>query len=224
MTFFVIPEGIGSFPVGTVVFGVIFFTLLLTAGLTSTVSLIEAVGAAFIDKFGLSRKKTVIVYSIIGAAGSCCFALPHIVDPSLSSNGTLGFSLLDLFDHWAFSYGLLTCGLLECIMLGWVLGPDKLRESINRYSRFKLGRSFDVLIKFVIPAVILFILGFSLRTEYTGGLYGKGMETGSLKNLHVFAIAVWVLFTMGGSLVLTGAGAYHRRRRRRASLLEGVGE
>ncbi|MFH1278233.1 MAG: sodium-dependent transporter [Candidatus Eisenbacteria bacterium] len=222
MTFFVIPEGIGSFPVGVRLFGVLFFTLLLTAGLTSSVSLVEAVGAGVIDKFGVSRKKTVIVIFLLGTVGSCCFALPKIIDPALESNGTLGLSLLDLFDHWAFSYGLLICGFLECVFVGWVLGADKLRAHMNATSRLRIGPVWDWMIKVVIPVVILVILGFSIRAEFARGLYGNAMVTGSLTNLHVLVLALWILFTAGGALLLTGAGIYQRRRGRGPSLLDGV--
>jgi NSS family neurotransmitter:Na+ symporter len=219
MTFFVIPEGIGAFPVGAQLFGVLFFALLLMAGITSSVSLIEAVGAGIIDKFGFSRRKTLLVISIIGAAGSCCFAIPTVIDPVLRSNGTLGLSLLDLFDHWAFSYGLLTCGFLECIFIGWVLGAHKLRASLNEHSRIRIGPIWDWMIKIVIPLVILLVLGNSLRQEFRNGLYGSALETGRLVNLHVLVLALYLAFTIGGAFVLTGAGVYHRRRKRRAAIL-----
>lgn len=224
MTFFVIPEGIGAFPVGVRVFGVIFFTLLLTAGLTSSVSLVEAVGAGIIDKFGISRKKTVAAIFVLGTIGSCCFALPKIIDPGIESDGTLGLTLLDMFDHWAFSYGLLICGFLECVLIGWVLGAEKLRKSMNATSRIHVGPLWDWLIKLVIPGVILVILVLSVGRELKDGLYGSAMQTGHLTNLSVLVIALWIIFTVGGAFVLTGAGVYHRRRKRRTHTLLDEGE
>ncbi len=213
MTFFVLPEGIGSFPVGARLFGILFFTLLLTAGLTSSVSLVEALGSGVIDKFRISRKKTVLIIFLLGTIGSCFFAIPNVIDADLDSNGTLGLSLLDLFDHWAFSYGLLICGFLECVVIGWVLGAEKLRESLNATSRIRIGPAFDWMIKVVIPVMILVILGFSISAEFREGLYGSKMETGDWTNLHILAIAVWLLFTIGGAFLLTGAGIYQRRKR-----------
>ncbi len=224
MTFFVIPEGLGAFPVGAQLFGILFYTLLLTAGLTSSVSLVEALGAGVIDKFGVGRRPTVIAICLLGLVGSTFFALPKVIDGSLANDGTLGLTLLDLFDHWAFSYGLLLCGLLECIFVGWILGADKLRESINTTSRIQLNRSFDVLIRFVIPAVILTILGFSVWSEVnSGGPYGWNFEFGAHPNLHIVVLAVWIIFTACGAMLLTAAGVYQRKRKReRGSLLDGV--
>ena len=69
-----------------------------------------------------------------------------MIDSGLANNGTLGLTLLDLFDHWAFSYGLLICGFLECVLVGWVLGPEKLRNWINQNAAIKIPAFFDIMI------------------------------------------------------------------------------
>jgi NSS family neurotransmitter:Na+ symporter len=204
MMFFVVPEGIANFPQGLVQgFGVLFFTLLLLAGLTSSVSLVEAVNLSIIDKFGLPRKKVAVAVSLIGGVGSVMFALPMVIDKGLAANGTLGLTLLDLFDHWAFCYGLLLIGLFECIILGWLFDIDKLREFINKDSRFKLGRWFSYHVRFVLPAVILFVIIISLTDEFKDGLYGSTMETGPYSRLHLFAFFGWLVFGIGGASLLT---------------------
>ena len=203
MMFFVVPEGIANFPVWVHFFGVLFFTLLLLAGLTSSVSLVEAVVLSIIDKFKLQRKKVVMGVTLIGLVGSIMFALPQVIDKGLDSNGTLGLTLLDLFDHWAFGYGLLLCGLLECIILGWLYDLDKLRGFINQTARFKLGRWFNYLIRFVLPGVILLIIGMSVYGEIKDGLYGSAMETGGRGWLTVFGFLGWLAFSVIGSFLLT---------------------
>ncbi|NNE07260.1 MAG: sodium-dependent transporter [Gemmatimonadetes bacterium] len=214
MTFFVIPEGIGSFPVGVKLFGILFYTLLLTAGLTSSVSLVEGIGAGIIDKFGIGRRPVVLTICVIGAIGSVAFALPKVIDPGLANDGTLGLTLLDMFDHWAFSYGLLICGFLECVLVGWVLGADKLRAWIDQNAFIKLHPFFDVMIKWVIPIVILFIVVVSIVQESTsGGIYGHNFVVGENRNLHIFVLAMWIIFTVFGAMILTGAGGFRPRKK-----------
>lgn len=208
MMFFIIPRGIAEFPQGVILFGIIFFTLLLLAGLSSSISLVEAMSSSIIDKFKVSRKKVILTYSIIGCLGSIAFALPLIVDPQISSNGTLGLTLLDLFDHWAFSYGLLLMGLAECILIGWILGAKKLRESINRYSRLQLGNWYDILIKFIIPAVIIFILGFSCYREFTEGLYGWNIFVQGINWLHILALLFWLLIPTAIAFIFARSRSY----------------
>lgn len=203
MIFFVVPEGIAEFPMLVGVFGVIFFTLLLMAGLTSSVSLVESVALSVIDKFRVRRTRALTAVFCVGLAGSLIFVLPEVIDPGLSDDGTLGFTLLDLFDHWAFGYGLLLCGFLELIILGWLYDLDSLLEFINESSRIRLGRGFRFLVRYVLPVVILAIIVLSAVEEVTGGLYGSNMETGGYSNLHIVAFVGWIVFAFGGAAVLT---------------------
>lgn len=203
MMFFVVPEGIAHFPVLVHGFGVMFFTLLLMAGLTSSVSLFEAVVLSIMDKFNFARKKVVIAVAFLGFVGSIMFTLPMIIDKGLNSNGTLGLSLLDLFDHWAFGYGLLICGLLECIIIGWLYDFDKLHKYINDQSSLKLGRWFRHLIRYVIPIIIITIIGLGVKDEFTNGMYGSKMDTGAFTWLYQFAFVGWLIFAILGAIALT---------------------
>lgn len=175
MTFFIVPQGIAELPGGqavAVTFGLLFFVLMLMAGLSSSVSMVESVVSALVEKLGISRRRAVLGFTLFGVAGSTVFALPRVVDPALANNGTLGLTLLDLTDHWVFSYGLLIVGFLESVLLGWVFGAARIREGVNRHSAFRLGRWFDVLVRWVIPGSILFVTGYALWQELAGGIYG----------------------------------------------------
>lgn len=203
MMFFIVPEGIAQFPAGVKLFGVLFFTLLLVAGLSSSVSLVEALISSTIDKFKVNRKFVLVIFSIFGVLGSIAFAMPNIIDHSLSSNGTFGLSFLDLIDHWSFSYGLPLVGLIECILIGWFFPVKKLRESINRNARLKLSAVWDWIIKLVLPIILSIILGYGVLREINGGLYGHDMQTGPVMSLHIIAFVVWIGLTTIGATILT---------------------
>jgi NSS family neurotransmitter:Na+ symporter len=203
MMFFIVPAGIAQLPMGVQVFGVLFFTLLLLAGLSSSISLLEAMGAALIEKFHLRRAPTLLTLAAIGMVGSLFFALPTVINKSLSDDGTLGLTLLDLVDHYAFSYGLIIVGLLECIVVGWVLPVRKLRQTINEHAAIKLGGWFDVLIKFVIPALLSAILVLGIRDEIVfGGLYGSNYDLGGMLFLPAASLVFWLVATGIGAAVL----------------------
>ena len=203
MMFFVVPQGIGNLPHFVKSFGALFFLLLFVAGLSSSISLVEAFVAAIIDKFGWPRKWAMPLVILSGLAGSIAFALPQVVDPELASNGTLGLTLLDLLDHWAFSYGLLITGLVECILVGWVFGASKLRRIINRDSALTLGRAWDVVIKVVIPVILVITIGWGIIGEITDGLYGHDFTVEGNSTLHWVGLVMWLLFTVGFGLALT---------------------
>lgn len=202
MMFFIMPEGIAQFPEGTVmIFGVMFFTLLFMAGLTSSISLLEAMATSLIDKFKIKRTKALAITFCLGIVGSIFFSLPHIIDPKLDANGTLGLTLLDFFDHWAFGYGLLIAGLIETILIGWVFGADKLRKVLNDQSSWHIGKWFENFLKFVVPLFLFLLIMSGFIGEFKG-LYGHNM-TGTVKGLHVTVLIIWILFTVGGSFFLT---------------------
>lgn len=203
LSFFVIPQGIAEFPFGVQLFGVAFFLLLVIAGLTSSVSLVEGMASALIDKLQVPRAKALALVIVPGVVGSIACALPFVVDPALEGNGTVGLNLLDILDHWAFRYSLLTVGLLQCILLGWVFGADRLRATANRYARFQLGPWFDVLVKFVVPAVLAVVLAFNLYDDLTGGLYGSDWPLGPVAWFPVVIPLVWIVGTVALATYLT---------------------
>ncbi len=175
MTFFILPQGIAELPGGrsvVIAFGLLFFGLMLLAGLSSSVSMAESLVSAAVDKFAISRRQAILGLTLFGITGSTLFAWPTVVDPALVNNGTLGLTLLDLTDHWVFSYGLLIVGFLEAVLLGWIFGAKRLRESIQRNSAWRLGPWFDALVQWVIPGSILLVMGYALWIELSGGLYG----------------------------------------------------
>ncbi|MBT8493016.1 MAG: sodium-dependent transporter, partial [Deltaproteobacteria bacterium] len=76
MTLVVIPSGIASFPAAQAAFAFAFFFLLVIAGITSSISIIESPIAALRDKFGWTRGKCLAIIAIPGVIGSIMFSLP----------------------------------------------------------------------------------------------------------------------------------------------------
>lgn len=212
MTFFIIPSGIQAMPAGIAIFGVLFFGLLLMAGLTSSVSLVETIVAPICDKFGWPRKKALMFVALLGIIGSICFALPQVVNPGLEDDGTLGLTLLDLVDHWVFSYGLLIVGLANCLLIGWVVGAEKIRALLNENSQMKLGPWFDFLIKIGIPLMLAYVLGYSIWGEFSNGLYGMSFgdnfaESFSfMRSSPVLVLLSWFFVCTIGAWLLTMKG------------------
>lgn len=211
LSFFVIPQGINELSqqpwiVRLIGFG--FFALLVMAGLTSSISLIESPASALIDKLKISRTKALRMIAIPGVIGSCLFALPQIIDPGLSGNGTLGLTLLDITDHWVFSYSLLTAGLATSLMIGWVMGAENMRQALNKHAALKLGRWFNFLLKYLAPLLLLTVIISSLATElrYENGAwiyYGSGYEMPGYEWLLVVVPIVWLASTLSFAYFIT---------------------
>lgn len=205
LSFFVIPQGINelsTLPWVVRMFGFLFFLLIVLAGLTSSVSLVEAFLSAIIDKLRIKRRKAIWYVLIPGVIGSFFFSLPQVIDKGLSGNGTLGLTLLDLMDHWVFNYSLLVVGLVEVLLIGWVLGAEKLRLMLNENAHLKLGKWFNFFIKYLIPVLLALVIITSLIKEYypngleNGLLYGSNYQMPGYEWLPIFIPIFWLVVSI----------------------------
>ena len=135
------------------ILGVMFYICLGFAGITSSVSLTEAISAAIKEKMNIDRKKIVTVMSLIGCAISMAFATDA------------GLYLLDIMDSFINNYGIVSVGLLEAVVIGWYLKPDTIREHVNEISYFRIGKWWDIIIKFITPLMLLITIAQSIFGE-----------------------------------------------------------
>ena len=186
LAFVVFPKAIGMLPAFSNLFGVLFFSCLVIAGLSSSVSILEAFASGVIDKFHYPRKTVVSVLAIIGFLGSIIF----------TTQG--GLFWLDIVDHFLSQYGLVLGGILECILVAWIYRAYKLREYINKFSRFRLHASWDYTIKLIIPAALAVIIVNSLIKEFASPYEGYPW-------LAIVLIGRdWVVFTLFWAVIVAG--------------------
>lgn len=183
LAFVVYPEAITKLPFGAwgqVLFALSFFIMLLTLGIDSAFSLVEAVVAAVVDKFNFNKKKTTI-FVVLGAAFlSLIFATKS------------GLYWLDIVDYHLNNYALLPISVVELILLITVFKADKLREFVNAKSDIKVGKWFDTLLY-----VATFVLGGLFTLNAIKDF--KGIVTGTTyENYPIMAIVY------GGILVVVG--------------------
>ncbi|ACL76826.1 sodium-dependent transporter [Ruminiclostridium cellulolyticum] len=144
---FTVMGGIGK------LFGVLFFICLVFAGITSSISLVEASSSALIDKTGAGRKKVVSLVCLVGYSISIVY-----------STGA-GLYFLDIIDNFINSYGIVTVGLLEAITIGWLFGASKIREHTNAISYFSIGKWWNVMVKFITPLILTFMIISNIVNE-----------------------------------------------------------
>ncbi|MBA3036570.1 MAG: sodium-dependent transporter [Desulfobacterium sp.] len=193
LAFVAYPEAISLLPWGQL-FGVLFFFLLVIAGISSSISIIEAFSSAILDKFGIPRRKVITTVCIIGFFGSLLFCT-HA-----------GLFWLDIVDHFLNHFGLVTVGILEAIVIGWLYKTHRLKNHIvdnlglsgNRHRVFKyiILQLWMYCIKFITPVALGLALIYSLieefKTPYSGypvsGIVVLGI--GWLLITHLFAFGL----------------------------------
>ena len=184
LAFVVYPKAISLLPKFSSLFGVMFFGILVIAGLSSSISILEAFTSAIIDKFHYPRKPVISVLSLLGFLGSLIFTTQA------------GLFWLDIVDHFLTQYALILGGILECILVGWIYKSVKLREHII-HSGSKLHRAWDYSIKFLSPLVLGVLFISSLVKEVSSPYGGYSW-------LAVILIGRdWLIFTLFFALIVS---------------------
>ncbi|EOB1205800.1 sodium-dependent transporter [Photobacterium damselae] len=163
LAFVTIPAAINLLP-APYILGPLFFLALVVAGLSSHISIIEAVTSAVIDKLNWSRKKAATVVCGTG----------FIVSMAFATNG--GLLLLDLVDYFINNVALLSSCLLELLIVGWLVKIADIRQYANSISDFTIGKWFELCIRFISPIMLAIILVTNLYKTLTEGYGGYDMS------------------------------------------------
>jgi NSS family neurotransmitter:Na+ symporter len=150
LTFITYPTAISLLPFAAAFFGMIFYIALLTFGIDSAFSMVEPVITGIHGKWRISKGKATAIICLAGFSASLLF-----------TPGS-GLHWLELVDHFIANFGLVLFGLVECLILGWFYTVSKFRKHANQTSEIIIGRWWDMLIKFVIPLVLIILLGVSI--------------------------------------------------------------
>jgi NSS family neurotransmitter:Na+ symporter len=143
-----------------IIFGILFFIMLLTLAIDSAFSLVEGGAAGLLDRFGWKRWKT-----LIG------MALAAFLVGIIYVTGS-GIYWLDIVDYFMNNFGLFVVALLECLVVGWIWRAHHLRRYCNLRSEVKIGRWWEGMVQWFVPAVTILILGFTvverMQEPYSG--------------------------------------------------------
>src|SRR6056297_1828575 len=155
LVFVTLPEVFQAMP-GGFIFSVLFFTLLVVAAITSSISLLEVVVAYFVEEQKMIRRDaTIIATALISIFGMICSL-------SLSSSVKIEFFGKNFFDWLEFvsSNILLPLGgLCIALFVGWKLGKQKvLKELSNEYTiNAPFYHVFIFLVKYIAPIAIAIV-------------------------------------------------------------------
>ena len=101
-----------------------------------------------------------------------------------------GLYILDIMDNFINNYGIVVVGLLETLLIGWIIKPKVIREHTNAISYFKIGKWWDFIIKFVAPTLLTVALVQSLIKEINETYGGYDLTSVTLYGWLVVAIAI----------------------------------
>ncbi len=155
LMFITLPKVFVSMSAGNFI-GAAFFVLVSLAALTSSISLMETVVFAIMDKFRLSRVKSCIIVVIITLA----LGMLSVLGYSDWSDVTLfGMQFLDFFDFITNSVMMPILALLTCILIGYVVKTKYVEEEVlHGEKKFSARGVYRIMIRFVCPVFMVIIL------------------------------------------------------------------
>ena len=160
LAFMTFPTAISELPALNALFGVCFFGALLTAGITSMVSILQAVISSFHDKFDIEHKRAVTLVLV-----------PTFLISILFITGA-GMNILDIVDAFINNIGVATGGLIEVILITRFFNPEKLRQEANEFSNFSIGKWWIYSLK-VVTTIVLGVMLFLNTKDFVLNGYGE---------------------------------------------------
>ncbi|MBN2584360.1 MAG: sodium-dependent transporter [Planctomycetes bacterium] len=154
LAFIAYPTALAQLPILQNFFAVLFFLTLLSLGIDSAFSIVEAITAAVMEEFNLSRHLALGLVCLLGFAGGLIYC---------TRNGDLYLTTTSTF----IDYGMIGSALALCIVIGWFFGARKMRDYINSVSDIKIGGWWDAFIAVLAPLVLTIILVWSIFGNVT---------------------------------------------------------
>ncbi len=168
-------------PLGRVV-GFLWFFLLFLAAITSSLSMLQPAIAFLQEGLGLARPRAVAVLCGIGTAGTLFVVW-------FSKN----LVALDTFDFWAGTFCIFSLATVQTFIFGWVFGPGRGLEELDRGAEMRVPRIFGFVIKFVSPVYLVAI--FAMWAWQKMGAYVQSFrEDPAVRLSLLFLVCVLALF------------------------------
>ena len=149
--------------IGTVV-GIAFFVMVFFAALTSSISIMEALVASFMDKFHMNRKKATLANALIALVVGIIVCMGYTAFYFEASFGTVvAGQILDVLDYISNSVLMPVVAIATCILVGWVVKPKTIIGEVTRNGE-AFGRKglYVVMVKYITPVMLAVLLAKSL--------------------------------------------------------------
>ncbi|MCR5089429.1 MAG: sodium-dependent transporter [Oscillospiraceae bacterium] len=162
-------------------FGIVFYLLVLIAAISSAISLVETIGAHWIDKDLQkgetdTRERIVLIVSMLIMVPAILVAADglgsNFAPATLLGLGSMPVFLdcfLDFFDCWSEGIMMPLGAMLMALMIGWEKSPNLVLEEVGHGNHSPAFASFyKVCIRFVVPIVMAFVLAGQM-IDFFGG-------------------------------------------------------
>jgi len=155
---FVAYPGMINMLAGSNFWAIIFFMMLVTLGIDSVFGFFDHILNYFNDMFGITKKISYEAYVAIFTFISFLCSLIFVLESGLYT--------FALFDTYSCNISLLTCLIVELILIPWVFGIDKLAVLLEERTKEVMPKFVKIFVKYVITVYIIAIYILSWVKEF----------------------------------------------------------
>ena len=161
--FVTMPKIFASMGFGRLI-GILFFTLVLFAALTSSIALTESAVSTLVDEFKFSRTVCTTIMAVIMIALGTLSCLGY---GPLSFITLIGMPFLDFFDFLTNSVMMPIAALAICLLVTRCMGLERLEQEVEMDGHpFRRKKVFRVMIRYIAPVFVMIILLSSVANAF----------------------------------------------------------
>ncbi len=192
----------GSFDLGIVAMGSVFqgfpaaelwgflwFFLLFIAGITSCVALASPTISFLQEEVGFTRKKAAGAVTMLGIG----LGFFHVV--------FLQRGVLDEWDYWAGTFGLVVFAAIEIVLFAWIFGINRGWDELHKGADLKIAAIYKPIMKWVTPVFLFGMLGWWGYTEALPKLMMAGVEEADMPYLWLARLLMLSMAAVGIVLI-----------------------
>ena len=114
-----------------------------------------------------------------------------------------GFNyILDIVDAYVGNIVIAGIGFIEVVLISYIYGTKELRQQANEFSDFKVGKWWDILLKYFTPLLLGAVVVTNIIRMVTG-----------LLPMDTISVIAQVVFGWGTVLIMIGAAVVFNRRK-----------
>jgi NSS family neurotransmitter:Na+ symporter len=163
LMFITMPKIFADMGFGRVI-GVLFFTLVLFAALTSSIALTESAVSTIADEFKWSRVKCTTIMAVIMLLLGTLSCLGY---GPLSFITIIGMPFLDFFDFLTNSVMMPIAALAICLLVTRCMGLKRVEKEVEADGHpFRRKKIFNVMIRYIAPLFVAIILLSSVANAF----------------------------------------------------------
>ncbi len=174
-----LPNVFAQMPGGQI-FGALWFFMLFLAAITSSLSMLQPVGAFFQEGLGLSRK---------GSSGLLLFLA--MIGSGFVLYFSKGMAAQDNIDFWCGTFLIVVLAFVQSLIYAWVFGASKGQRELQKGALIGVPSILPFILQFITPVFLLIILAATIYNDLGG----------YIKNFKEQEVARYSIYLIGGGLL-----------------------